>query len=321
MKIFRKILFYTLLTFAVIFFGLTISVFLFKERIINQFVQEANKNLNTPVKIGKMDISMFSSFPQLSIVLNDVYIEDSHEGQYPLLTASEISFQLSVIDVWNGNYTIAGLKIKNSETNLKINQQGKNNYTILKDTGKKSNNTSTVKFHLKHVNLEKTLVHYIDVTTEQHLTFKSEDLLASIQSANDVYDIEAEGELTTAKISVNENEFLTGKSFQVKSNLSYDDLQKILVIKPSTLEIRNSSFNVEGSYKWKEKNIVDITTEGKDTDIQTLLSLLNEGVAKKFERYKSKGDVYITAKLKGQISRKTSPAIAIHFGFKDATLF
>ena len=268
-----------------------------------------------------MDISMFPSFPQLSIVLKDVYIEDSHAGQYPLLTASEISFQLSPIQVWQGNFTIEGLKIKNSETSLKINQQGENNYTILKATGKKSGNTSTVKFHLEKVNLENTLVHYIDVNAEQHLTFKSAELLASIHSANDIYDIEAEGELTTERISVNQNEFLTGKSFQVKSDLIYDDAQKALVIKPSTLEVRNSSFSVEGNYKWKEKNIIDITTEGRDTDIQTLLSLLTEGVAKKFERYKSKGDVYITAKLKGQISRKTSPSIAIHFGFKDATLF
>ncbi len=298
-----------------------VSVFLFKEKIIAQFIREANKNLNTPVKIGAMDISMFPSFPQLSIVLKDVYIEDSHAGLYPLLTASEISFQLSPIQVWQGNFTIEGLKIKNSETSLKINQQGENNYTILKATGKKSGNTSTVKFHLEKVNLENTLVHYIDVNAEQHLTFKSEELLASIRSANDIYDIEAEGELTTERISVNQNEFLTGKSFQVKSDLIYDDVQKALVIKPSTLEVRNSSFSVEGNYKWKEKNIIDITTEGKGTDIQTLLSLLTEGVAKKFERYKSKGDVYITAKLKGQISRKTSPSIAIHFGFKDATLF
>jgi len=309
------------LAFAALFLGLTVSVFLFKEKIISQFIREANKNLNTPVKIGKMDISMFPSFPQLSIVLNDVYIEDSHDGQYPLLTASEISFQLSPIQVWQGNFTIEGLKIKNSETNLKINQQGKNNYTILKETGKTSGNASTVKFRLEKVNLESTLVHYVDVNAEQLLTFRSGELLASIQSANNIYDIEAEGELTTERISVNENEFLTGKSFQVKSDLVYDDVQKTLVIKPSTLAVRNSSFSVEGSYKWKEKNIIDITTEGKDTDIQTLLSLLTEGVAKKFERYKSKGDVYITAKLKGEISRKVSPSIAINFGFKDATLF
>ncbi len=321
LKIFRKILFYTLLAFAVLLLSLTVSVFLFKERIISQFIREANKGLNTPVKIGKMDISMFSSFPQLSIVLKDVYIEDSHEGQYPLLTASEVSFQLNPIGVWKGDYTIEGLKIRNSETNLKINQQGKNNYTILKETDKKSENVSTVKFQLKDVNLEQTIVHYIDVSAVQHLTFKSDELLASIHSENDVYDIEAAGELTTEKISVNQNEFLTGKSFQIESNLTYDDLQKALIIKSSTLGVRNSSFTVSGNYKWKERNTIDITADGKDTDIQTLLSLLTEPVAKKFQRYKSKGDVYLTANLKGQISRKVSPSISISFGFKDATVF
>jgi hypothetical protein len=320
LALFRKILFYVSLVLGVLFLSLTISVFLFKERIIAQFIQEANKSLNTPVKIGKMDISMFQDFPQLSIVLNDVYIEDSHEGQYPLLTAGEISFQLSAVEVWRGNYTIKGLRIYNSETNLKINKQGKNNYTILKPSDKKSTNASTVSFQLTNVNLEKTRVHYIDVTSDQHLTFASKELLASINSENDIYAIEAAGELTTEKISVNQNEFIAGKSFQVKSELSYDDVQKILVIKPSTLEIRNSAFKVEGTYKWKDKNIIDIITEGKDTDIQTLLSLLNEPVAKKLERYKSKGDVYFTAKLKGQISKKVSPSITVNFGFKDATL-
>jgi AsmA-like C-terminal region len=320
LKIFRKIFFYTALTFAVLCLSLALSVLLFKERIISQFIREANKNLNTPVKIGAMDISIFSSFPQLSIVLKDVYIEDSHDGQYPLLTASEISCQLSPIQVWKGNYTIEGLTISNSETYLKINQKGQNNYTILKTVGKNSGNAGSVKFQLEDVQLEKARVHYIDIPSEEHLIFSSNELLASIRSVNDIYDIDADGELTTEKISVNKNEFLTGKSFLIKSELSYDDLQRNLLIRPSTLKVRNSSFKVEGSYQWKEKNIIDITAEGNDTDIQTLLSLLTESVARKFDRYRSKGDVYFTAKLKGQISRKLSPSIAVNFGFKDATL-
>jgi hypothetical protein len=320
LKIFRKIFFYTALTFAVLILSLALSVFFFKDRIINQFILEANKDLNTPVKIGAMDISVFSSFPQLSIVLKDVYIEDSHEGQYPLLTASEISCQLSLIEVWRGNYTIEGLGIKDSETNLKINQKGENNYTVLKKGGKNSGEAGSVSFQLKDVQLENARVHYIDISSEEHLIFSSKELLASIHSVNDIYDIEAEGELTTEKISVNNNEFLTGKSFRVESELSYNDLDRNLLIRPSKLMVRNSSFKVEGSYKWKEKNIIDITAKGSDTDIQTLLSLLTESVAKKFDRYKSNGDVYFTANLKGQISRNISPSIAVSFGFRDATL-
>jgi hypothetical protein len=159
------------------------------------------------------------------------------------------------------------------------------------------------------------------VNAEEHLIFSSEELLASIQSANDIYDIEADGELTTEKISVNGNSFLAGKSFEITSQLSYDDAQRSLTIKPSTLSIRNSSFNVSGTYGWKEKNNIDITTQGHETDIQTLLSLLNESVAKKFQKYRSKGDVYFTARLKGEVSRKVSPSINIDFGFKDATLY
>lgn len=320
MKIYQKIIFYTLLAFGAVFISLVISVFLFKEKIISEFIREANKNLNTPVNIGKMDISFFHNFPHLSIVLKDVYIEDSHEGKYPLLTASEISFELNPVAVWKGDYTIQGLSIRDSETNLKINAQGKNNYTIVKKSDG-SQAASTISFQLKDVNLENTVVNYIDANIEQHLTFKSRDLMASINSANDVYEIEAEGELTTERISVNKNEFLTGKSFQIEGNLSYDDVQKSLLIRPSTLFVRNSVFNVEGTYSWKKENMIDITTKGTDTDIQTLLSLLTDPVAKRFQHYKSKGDVFFSARLKGQISRKVSPGINIDFGFKDATLY
>ena len=321
MRIFGKIFFYLGLTVAVLCLSLALSVLLFKERIIAQFIREANKNLNTPVKIGEMDISVFSSFPQMSIVLKDVYIEDSHEGSYPLLTASEIRCQLSPLRVWKGDYTIKRLTIINSETNLKVNSQGENNYTILKPRENKSADVSSMKFELRDVQLEKTRVRYIDVSAEEDLIFSSNELLASIQSANDVYDIEADGELTTEKISVNGNSFLAGKSFKVVSELSYDDAQRSLTIKPSTLNIRNSAFNVSGTYVWKQKNIIDITTQGYETDIQTLLSLLNESVVKKFQKYRSKGDVYFTARLNGEISRKVSPSINIDFGFKDATLF
>ena len=42
--------------------------------------------------------------------MTDVYVEDSHPGQYPLLTAGEISFQLSLVDVWREQYIVQGLR-------------------------------------------------------------------------------------------------------------------------------------------------------------------------------------------------------------------
>jgi hypothetical protein len=320
LKTLRKVILYVFLAVAVVFISLVGSVFLFKDKIINQFVREANKNLNTPVKIGKFDVSIFSQFPQLSIVLSDVYVEDSHPGNYPLLTAKTVSFQLNAIEVWGGSYTIKGLKIVDSETNLKINDKGITNYDVTKKKDVKDKSAS-IRFELQKVRLINTKVNYIDRKADQDFIFNSKDLLASIVSENDLYSIDAEGELTTTKISVNQNLFFTDKSFQVKSQLVYDDVNRSVNIKPSTLELKSALFDVQGNYSWKEKSLIDLTTKGKDADIQTLLSLFPESVSDRVEKYQSKGDVYFTAKLKGEISNKKSPSLSVDFGFNDATIF
>lgn len=295
------------------------SVFLFKDKIINQFIREANKHLNTPVNIGKMDISVFQNFPQLSIILTDVYVEDSHDGQYPLLTAKSISFQLNPIEVWKGNYTIKGLTIHNSETVLKVNSKGKDNYTILKD--EESSSGGTLSFALDKVKLENTRVRYADVPGEIELIFSSEKLVASIKSINNQFNIDGTGELTTEKIMVDGNSFLTGKSFAIQSELIYDNNEKTLTVNPSTLNLKGSEFSVKGSYGWKTRNKIDFDVDGKNTDIQTLLSLLPGSTASTFEKYKSKGDVYFSSKIKGEVSSTKSPSFSVDFGFRSATIY
>jgi hypothetical protein len=319
LKTLRRILIYLLITLSTLLVALVVSALLFQDRIIQEFIREANKQLNTPVKIGKIEVSTFQDFPRISIVLNDVYIEDSHPGLYPLLTATRISFQMNPLEVWAGNYTVKGLKIENSETNLKLNNKGENNYSVVKkSTGK---GASTVKFELKDVDLFNTKVHYIDINARQEMTFTSRQMVASVSTENDLYTIVAHGNLVTEKIQIDRTSVLNGKSFEVTSHLLYDDGKKILTINPSTLLLRKASFSVKGDYSWKNKNIINLETKGENADIQTIVSLLPEELAKKLEKYESSGDVYFNSRLKGEISKTRTPSISIDFGFTDATIF
>lgn len=315
----RKIFFYFLLAAGVFFATLTGIVFLFKDRIINQFIREANKNLSTKVKIEKTDISWFERFPNLSIVLTNVYVEDSHEGIYPLLTAEKVSFQLKVAEALRGNLLIHGLHISGSETKLKINAEGINNYTIT--TAPQAGNGEGVGFALENVRLTDARVRYTDMRSNEEYWFHSEKLRATIDARQDIYDIEAEGTVTTEKIRVRQTELFNGKTFRIKSDLVYNDPLRKLTINPSELRLRSSEFLVEGEYEWKDKAIIDLRAEGKDTDIQTLLSLLPESVSRSFEKYRSKGDMRFTATLKGIIERNSSPALTASFGFQEATIY
>jgi len=319
LKTFRKLLLYISIVLAVLISGLAISVFLFKDRIIQQFVNEANKRLNTPVKIGKIDISMLSDFPNLAIVFTDVYIEDSFPGNYPLLTADRIAFNLSPIQVWRGNYSIKGLSVTGSETNLKINAAGKTNFNVLKENS--GGGGGAVKFELQNVTLTKTIVSYIDQEANQLHVFNSDKLSASIAVTGDLYQIKAEGNIITEQIGIGSSIFLANKNFIVDAHVDYDDDKKNVLIKPSTLKIGRSEFAVNGNYNYKEKNLIDLKADGKNTDIQTLLSLLPEEVTKKLKQYRSDGDVFFNLSLKGEISDKKSPFISASFGCTDATLY
>lgn len=312
--------FYIALSVGAVVIALMTSVILFKDRILQQFIREANKELNTPVSIKRMDVSAFESFPHLSIVFHDVYVEDSHEGSYPLLTARKISFQLNPLQVWNGDYTIRGLVIEDSETNLKIDPTGMNNYTIVRKRTDSTAAAPAIGFALSNVSIRNAVVHYRDLRTVQDFTFTSDKLSASIRSNNDIYDIRAHGNVTTEKLMIRDKNYFTNKSFRVKSDLVYDDINKELTINPSELLLKSSEFAVQGKYSWKEKNQIDLNATGTNTDIQTLLSLLPESKANRFERYRSKGNVYFKARLEGEISPERDPGISVEFGFEDATL-
>lgn len=322
MKTVRKILFYLVLALVVLLLSLTASVFLFKDKIIRQFIEEANKNLQTPVKIGQMDVSVFEKFPQISIVLHDVYVEDSHPGQYPLLTASTIAFQLHPLELWRGNYTIRGVLIDNSETNLRIDSKGQNNYTIFKASDSdNAGDGSGVTIELNHVDLKRTRFHYVDLHDQKNMTFTSDALDASIHSVQHVYHVKTHGQLTTETLNIGGSHYLAGKNFTIDSDLTYDDQNLLLTIHPSTFALKQSSFAMRGSYGWKGDNVVDLTVDGQDTDIQTIVSLLPESATRGLQRYQSKGDVYFSSTLKGVIGRGKSPTFSVRFGFDNATIY
>jgi hypothetical protein len=318
LKRFKRILFYLGLTVTTLMLALLISVYLFKDRIIKQFINEANKGLSTPISVGKIDVSALSDFPSLAITFHNVYIEDSHPGKDTLLTAKSISFSLNPIEVWQGDYNVKGLRVEKSVTRLKVNVVGKSNYNIVKEGG---GGTGTIIFDLKDVKLVDTEVSYDDKQNRQYHLFRSEFLDASISVIGDLYKIHGEGDVATEQIGVGSQLFLVHKKFDVISDIDYDDDKKLVTIHPSTLDLQRSAFEVTGTYVFKEKNLIDLKAHGKNTDIQTILALLPKDFSGQFRDYQSDGDVYFSFDVKGEISAKKDPLFSISFGCTDATVF
>jgi hypothetical protein len=316
LKVLKRIAFYLLIAIAVILVSFTASVFLFKDRIIQRFITEANKSLGTPVKIGKIDVTGWGNFPNIGIVFTDVYIEDSHEGLYPLFTAQAVSFYMNPIDAWNGNYLIHDLRINRSETHLKVDEKGQVNFNVTK----KSDGKGSIALDLHNIQLNKTKVSYHDLKSLRHFDFESKKLGADVQLSRDVYQIMAAGDVIVVEMSLSGYRLMQNKKLMLDASLNYDNEKKAISIKSSKLTFEESLFDLSGDYFFKGTPKIDLVAKSKDADIQTILSLLPEQFSQSLREYKSKGDIYFNLTLKGEIDKNRNPLLSTSFGLKNVEL-
>ncbi len=298
--------------------GITL-VYIYKDTIIQKFVAEANKHLNSPVHVDKIDITILQSFPTVTIQFKNIKIESSNGSNKPLLDADELLLNLDPISIFNGDYTIEGVSISNAICYMEIDRDGKNNYNIVKKTD--NSNSSRVNFQLKTIFLENVEYRYWSAPNKVLIDLFSESTGASLVAKNENFLISAKGDYEVDSIFVNNQEFLRKKNLKVNSSIDYNDKKKHLDISPSSLFVNGSEFITYGSYSYLDERKIDLYLEGKQTNIKTITSLLPSKVSSKLDKYNSEGEAYFDLSLVGELAKNKGPKLEIHFGLDKANIF
>jgi len=314
----KKIILYSVIAIIALIAGISVSVYFFKDKIIQHFIAEVNKSLNTPVKVGKIEIAAWEDFPDFAINIFDIYVEDGSPKDNALFTAKKVSFIINPIEAWKGNFEIRALHVEKSKLHAVIDAQGGNNFTIFKSQNAA---TPSIEFELKNVNLLQTEIQYDNLQINQHHSLVSKKLVTSIAISNNVYSVISNGDIHLNQLKINNINFFEDKDLDIASSLVIDNTKKTIAIKSAEILVGKSAFELSGSYLFKDKDLIDINASGKNTSIQTLLSFIPESLSKKLANYKSQGDIYFKTALKGEISKTKVPSITIDFGCKDARFF
>jgi hypothetical protein len=321
-KILYKTILWTFLSVAVLLLLAVGSVYVFKDKIIGASVVEINKYLNTKVDINpKIDLSLFEKFPQVAIGFKDVKVYESTPGSKNLLGKADHLFL--TFDFWNildGKYIINKLYLENGEFNLRVYKDGENNYTILKKDSTQ-NGKGNGGLDLTDIFIKNVLVKYRNESNGQYYEVLSHELKAEFAMRDDRYLIKLTGPQLINTIQVHDGEYFKGKEILISSNLEYDDHERKLTILPTVVSVEQSEFKVEGMYAYKNVNLIDIKIDNSKGDIHTLLSLIPKKYYEKFSSYRSDGDIYFNAFIKGKISETENAAIEVKFGCKKASFY
>lgn len=328
LKIMQKTMLYikrTILSLiiAVIFIAISgISLaYIYQDKIIQHFVIEANKYLQAKVQVKKISFSVIEKFPQVAIRFDDIIINESYKNSdKALLTAHRIYFTFDIWDIINGKYNLHKVYISKGNICIRLNPEGIPNYNIIKkDTTKSSN--KKVAFDLRKIIIEEIDVVYANEQQNQTYSLYSHLSEATLKHTSTNIAISLNGNLTVHKVELADKQYFKNKNIDLKCALLYINAKNQLSIKPSSLHIEKSEFLIEGEINTGKNANINLTVQGINTNIQTILSLLSKDIYDKLSIYKSKGDVYFKGNIEGPITGLQQPNVEVLFGCQNVSFY
>ena len=313
----RILLWFVLIIMVTIISGVLFSI-AYKDDIIGYFIKESNKHITTPIDVGKIEVSVFNHFPNISINLQNVTVkESSGDHQRVLGKAKTISFSFNPVDIFYKNYTISGIYLSNAEINLRIDKEGNPNYLLYK---KDSLNKNGSVFSLQNIQAENIKIDYEDLRSDYHVAFFIKKAQSTLSQSNNIINVSAKGDLVSDEIKVGKRTFFDNKDIFIKTDFDYDVQNKVYDFKSGKLDIDQGEFEVVGTVNVSERNL-NMKFNGVNTSFQTINSLLSNDLSRYFKEYKSNGQAYFSGVVSGNYGGKLNPQVTLEFGAKNASFF
>lgn len=329
MRKFNKILKYFLISLGglIVLFMITavIVASLYEKEIKQYMVNAINKNLRTEIKIDEIKFSVFRKFPDASLEFTNVLIKsvkDINKSDFmnyrtdTLLSAKKLFLQFNIIDIFNKHYTIKKIHMDRGRICLFTDAKGRDNYHFWKTSN--NSDTATFRMKLKKISFSDVALVYVDKAYKMSLTAHSENFVIKGDLSAENYILLTSGELFFDKFMLDGTNFIHSEkaSLELQMNVHNNEFQFV----KSTLAIADFALDVSGKVKIDKKNFLDIFVNGRDIDIQSILSILPEKYSKFKKDYNSDGNFYFETHISGESDSLNFAHIEIKFGVKNGTV-
>ena len=315
----KKILLWTLIITALIVVQGFIVMFVYQDEIKNLAVKELNKQLNSPIKVGKIDFSLFEHFPFAAISFPDVEMKESNnQHQNNLVQAKDISLLFNVWDLVNKNYHIKKLYLADAHFNIVIDSLGNPNYSIWKAS---QGSDEAFQFSIDKIRLENTSISFKDIQNKKIINLLVNDGELSGDFTEKEFELKAQVATEIEKINFDGINYLLDKKAKIATEVLVNLNQSDFEIKKLHVESPEITLDSKGKITYSEKiqNIL-LNVKGSEMSIQSFISLLPKAQQNKLKDYQSTGDFYFDADINGSIGPKKVPSIKIKAGIKNGSV-
>ncbi len=294
----------------------------YRDNIKQHFVSQINKGLKTEVFIEDISVNLFRNFPLASISLRNVTMLEAIENspKDTLLVASRIFFQFSLMDIIRKDYTIKQAEVIDGFFHMKLFEDGSNNYTFWSTALEGTPSKSEMEFQLNKMTFTRMEYRYSDMRGGHKLHFDIQRATLGGNFTRDNYLLQSRGEMIVGGIII-DKAFIAGNTrmvFDIETDVQNNNL---FTFRNGNFTFGSHAFLAEGSVDLSGDHVyTDINISGRNIKLENFIADLPPQYAKYFEGYRSKGEFYFDAAIKGTFSNVVKPFVQADFGISNGEM-
>ncbi len=288
--------------------GVLVAAPFFLEAKIGEIIKNnVNKNVNATLDFSDADLSLFSSFPNAAVRLENVNVLNKapFKGD-TLFAAKEVSLILGIMQLFKGaNEPIAikSLSLDNALVNVMIDADENANYNIALETGtKEAAKTDTANgftFNMESYEIKNSRIFYTDVATGISLT-----LTEFNHNGNGDLSLET-SELNThtdalMSFEMDSTNYLNKNKVRLDALIGVDLLENKYSFLKNEALVNQLPLVFDGFVKLNDDSQeVNINFKTPSSDFKNFLGVIPEEYSKNIENVKTRGNFMIAGNFQG----------------------
>lgn len=312
----KKVLIGVAVVLALLLVALISIPFLFKDKIIALIKDTANEQLNATLDFKDVDISVFKSFPELYLTLNELKITGKDTfANIELVNIKEFGVGVDLLSVIGDQIKVREIDLQTPRFHVLILKDGRANYDIAKAdstaTTEEPEDASSggFKLNLKRYSISNGDLYYNDETLGFITKISGLSHEGKGDFTQDIVALQTMSKTDSLYVSYEGVPYLNYVHLNAKCDLELDMLKSLYAFKQNEFLLNDLPITFDGVFGLP--NDIDITMdlkfEAKKSDFKHVLSLIPAVYAKDFAGLKASGKFALKGAVKGTYNDKVMP--------------
>lgn len=322
----KKILKITGITILILIVLLFTLPFIFQSQIKEMIKTAINDNLNAHVEFSDVSLSLFKSFPQAHVAVNDLVITNFEPFRdETFVSAKNINFTMSIKELFksaNEAIAINAINVDEAVVTLKTDTSGNVNYDIVKEsepTSEDQPSESSFSFDIENYSIKNSALTYIDMESNMYVYLSEFNHAGKGSFADEVFELDTQSEANISFV-MDSTKYLSNNQLKLDAVIAMDLNAQKYTFKENKALINQLPIEFNGFVQLLDDGqLIDISFKNTGSTFKDFLAIIPEAYSKDLDKVDTTGNFDIVGIVKGEMTETTIPTFDISIKSDNAS--